>query len=788
MNTQLSLTRPSSAFARGLIVWTAWFVCLFTAASVRAQMYKGTQLVKAGLLADTTAITAGKPFTVGLRLRMAPHWHTYWQNSGDAGLPTKLDWQLPDGFKAGPLQWPLPTRIDSPGDIVNYGYGEQVVLLTEITPPIQLPAGEVALKAKATWLVCAGLCVPGESNLALKLPAGGEAAPANTQIFAETRALLPRPASEGAAALTMERHMDGTNLLLNFNVPADPDSKYGVEFFPLPPENVEVGHPATVSADNQGGHVAATVKVPITANPAGADKVAGVLVLTGPDGDRVGYVVGGKESTSAPTATSVQPVPPTTGTDDQTTTGKSIASASTSNESGTAAIATHVATPNVPTMPPAKAAGSVWYYLLLGFVGGLILNVMPCVLPVISLKLFSFVKQANEDPARVFKLGLAYAAGVFAWFLGFAALVVILKAAGREVGYSFQFQNSWFIVGLCAAVFVFSMNLLGVFEFVLPGVFGSALTTATQRNEGYGGAFFQGVLATVLGSACTGPLFGSALGFAFSQNTVVIFTMFAAIAAGMSLPFLLLSAQPGWLRWLPKPGVWMERVKQATGFLMLGTVLWLLSVLGATKGADAVVWMGVFLLVLGAVCWIQGSFNTLVASGGTRAAAWLSMGVLLVAGGWLSVWQISQSRRPVVIDPLEMAGTSSAATNFSDRLQAALKGGQTVLVDFTADWCVNCKVNERVVLNTSAVQQALKSSNTRFMTADWTDGADDITILLRKFGRAGVPLYVIYPADRTREPIVLPELLTQQIVLDGLKSAAASKQLAGAATIRTAIE
>ena len=749
-------------------------------------MYKGVQLVRADLLANTGSIVPGKPFTVGLRLQMAPHWHTYWQNSGDAGLPTKIDWQLPDGFKAGAIQWPIPTRIDSAGDIVNYGYSEQVVLLTEITPPAQLPPGEISLKAKADWLVCADLCVPGEANLALKLPTGGEAAAANIPIFTEARALLPRPESESAAAISPVRKMEGNNLLLSFHVAAPTTGKYNAEFFPLPPDDVEVGHPVTTDANTADGFITASIKLPVTTNPAGADKIAGVLVLTSPDGDRMGYSVPGKAA-SATLAARVGSSALTAGNSGSQPSSSGVSTAG--NSGGVAAKSANISPATAPKPAPAKPVDSLWHFLLLGFLGGLILNVMPCVLPVISLKLFSFVKQANEEPARVFRLGLAYTAGVFAWFLGFAAVVVLLKTAGREVGYAFHLQNPWFIVGLCAAVFVFSLNLLGVFEFVLPGIMGGALSSASQRNEGYAGAFFQGVLATVLGSACTAPVFGAALGFAFSQNAAVIFAMFAAIAAGMSFPFIVLSAEPRWLRLLPKPGVWMERVKQATGFLMLATVLWLLSVLGSLRGADAVVWEGVLLLVLGVVCWIQGSFNTLIASSGTRTVALLSMCALLVGGGWLSVRQIGLARRPAATVELDSNGKALAGTTFLERLQTALQSTQPVFIDFTADWCVNCKVNERVVLSTDAVQQAIKSSHAKFLTADWTDGADDITALLKKFGRAGVPLYVIYPADRSREPIVLPELLTQQLVLDSLKAASADdKHFAAAVPVHDAHE
>ena len=296
-------------------------------------------------------------------------------------------------------------------------------------------------------------------------------------------------------------------------------------------------------------------------------------------------------------------------------------------------------------MPAPTPAGSLGYFLLLGFLGGLILNVMPCVLPVISLKLFSFVKQANESPARVLRLGLAYAAGVFAWFLGFAVLVIAAKAAGgQQIGYSFQLQNPWFLLGLIAVTFVFALNLLGVFEVILPGGVVNAAGEASS-GEGYSGAFLQGVLATVLGSACTAPIFVDALGFAFSQSGPVIVTMFAAIAAGMSAPFVILAAFPRWLRFLPKPGAWMERVKQGTGFLMLATVLWLLWSFGENRrSTDAVVWTGALLLALGIACWVQGAFNTLVSSTRSRWLSRAAIALLVLGGGGFCVQQIVQAR------------------------------------------------------------------------------------------------------------------------------------------------
>ena len=614
---------------RCLAVFCATLALLGIGLTARAdaQVDHGVTLVKADLLADTTAVTAGKTFTVALRLEMAPHWHTYWQYSGDAGLPTKIDWQLPDGYKAGPIQWPLPEKIVSPGDIINYGYDDEVVLLTEITPPAQLPAGgEVTLKAKATWLVCADKCVPGSAELSLKLPAGGEAQAANADIFARSRAALPVAADPAKAGVGLQ------GKYLTFQLDGTGPAPASAEFFPLPGDTAEVGHPAPAKVMTTAEPPAwgAFAVVEVVSDPKDAEQIGGLWILTDKDGKKTGVTVPPKKpvvSGAAQTTPAPSPSPST-------------AVVSNANSGGGA-----LPSPG-PTSLPGTPTGSLWHFLLLGFLGGLILNVMPCVLPVISLKLFSFVKQANETPARVLRLGLAYAAGVFAWFLGFAALVVTLRAAGHQVGYAFHLQSPWFLVGLSAATFVFALNLLGVFEFILPGNVTNAAAGAAGSREGYAGAFAQGMLATVLGSACTAPLFGEALAFAFSQSAVGIFAMFAAIAAGMSAPFVLLAARPGWLKFLPKPGAWMERVKQATGFLLLATVLWLLLSLGHSKGPDGVVWTGALLLVLGIACWVQGAFNTFTAGDGARWTARTVIAVLVLGGGWFSVGQIARSEVP----------------------------------------------------------------------------------------------------------------------------------------------
>ena len=489
----------------------------------------------------------------------------------------------------------------------------------------------------------------------------------------------------------------------------------------------------------------ATSNVMITSDPSGANQVGGVWMFVDQAGKKSVF--------------SVAPNDPAAAGEKQ--------SAGASSPSPASNVASNRGTGGTPPAPTsadrgsAGTSGSFWHFLFLGFLGGLILNVMPCVLPVISLKLFSFVKQANESPARVLRLGLAYAAGVFTWFLGFAALVVSLRAAGHQVGYAFHLQNPWFLVGLSAATFVFALNLLGVFEIILPGTVTNAASEAAGSREGYAGAFVQGMLATVLGSACTAPLFGEALAFAFSQSAVGIFAMFAAIAAGMSAPFVLLAARPGWLKFLPKPGVWMERVKQATGFLLLATVLWLLLTLAHSKGAEGIVWTGALLLTLGVACWVQGAFNTLAASDRSRWTARFAIAVIVLGGGWFCVREVAQARLPDAI-----------GAGFAAQLDSALKTGRTVFVDFTAEWCVSCKVNERVVLDSEPVHKAMQDGNVMLVKADYTVASDDISKLLKHFNSASVPLYVIYPAGRPDAPVVLPTLLTQQTVLDALAAAA----------------
>jgi len=676
------------------------------------QTYQGKQLVKAELLADTSAIVPGKPFTVGLLLRMAPHWHTYWKFSGDAGLPTELKWNLPPGWKIGEIQWPIPLKTIDPGDIETYGYENEVLLLQEITPPSKIGDSSIKLSADANWLVCEKICIPGGETLQLELPISTTSQPANMELFARYRRLLPQnwPAANVATA---EWSRAGSDLRLK--VTRDTLANYpAVDFFPLPEQGTVVGHPTVESRNNNQ----ITVRIPIESAGKNLSSMAGLLVLAQqPNGeDRMGWQI--------------------------------------------------ASTPAVSAARPAPVRG-VLTFLLFGFLGGLILNLMPCVLPVISLKIFGFIQQAGQSRQKILRSGIAFTIGIFAWFIALALLLIALKGAGREVTWGgFQFTNAYFVLVLSVIVLVFALNLFGVFEISLPQSMTRGLLSTTERKDNLG-SFFQGVFATVLATPCTAPFLGTALGFAFSQSAAVILAMFVAIAAGMSAPYLLLSAQPAWLRFLPKPGLWMQHVKQFMGFLLLATLLFLLYVLGAERGLEGAIWASCFLLVMSVACWMKGAFVVPTASALKRSIAIVLMLLLVLGSGIYFIGDKFQSAK-IASAGSQLGGDWQAFT--PERLQAELEQGHNVFVDFTAAWCLTCKFNEASVLESHDVRDAFQRRGIVKMKADWTNGDPVITKLLQQFGRPGVPLYVLYPG-KNGEPIVFPELLTKGMLLEKLESA-----------------
>jgi thiol:disulfide interchange protein len=677
----------------------------------KSQTYQGKELVKAELLADTNAIVLGKPFTVGLLLRMAPGWHTYWKFSGDAGLPTELKWKLPPGWKIGEIQWPIPLKTIDPGDIETYGYENEVLLMQEITPPQKIDDPSIRLSADANWLVCEKICIPGSATLQLELRKSTTSEAANTELFARYRRLLPRT-WPGSNVATVNYSRIGTDLRVK--VTSESLANYPtLDFFPLPEQGAVVGHPK-IDSRNKNEVV---FHIPIESSEKNLSPIAGLIVF------------------------SQQP-------------------------NGEDRAAWQIASAPIVSATGAAPARGIFTFLLFGFLGGIILNLMPCVLPVISLKIFGFIQQAGQSRQKILRSGLAFTTGIFVWFIALALLLIVLKSAGHEVTWGgFQFTNAYFVLGLSVIVLVFALNLFGVFEISLPQSMTRSLISTTERKDDLG-SFFQGVFATVLATPCTAPFLGTALGFAFSQSPAVILAMFVAIAAGMSAPYLLLSAQPAWLRLLPKPGPWMLHVKQFMGFLLLATLLFLLYVIGAQRGLEGAIWASCFLLVISVACWMKGAFVLPTASVAKRTVVLVLILVLVLASG---VYFIGGKFHSANIASANSRLPGDWQPFTPERLQAELDQGHFVFVDFTAAWCLTCKFNEANVLESSAVREAFQRHAIVKLKADWTNGDPVITKLLQQFGRPGVPLYVLYPG-KSDQPIVFPELLTKSILLEKLET------------------
>ena len=676
--------------------------------------------VQARLLADVDAVVPGQPFRLGVELKMAAGWHTYWVFSGDAGLPTAIEWQVPPEVVAGPLQWPLPRKFEEEGGLVVYGYADEVLLMAEATAPSALAAGDtLRLAAEVSWLVCRELCIPGEASLALALPVAAATAPSAQQAqFARYAARVP---GEGVGRVAVDMSVRGEGVMeVDVRLAAEGQSfeqgEQAPDFYPLAADDFALST-RRLAAD----HLVLVVE---PYGDAAVDTLRGVLVY-GLDG-----------AVQAETLTLDLRTAPRRGG-------------------------------GILQRDYRAASGQVerplWFYLAFAALGGLILNLMPCVLPVISLKVLGFVKQAGEETQRVRQLGWAFCAGIVATFLALALAVLLLKSSGEQIGWGFQFQYPGFVVAMSALVFALALSLFGVYEILLPGT--SSLGELGGR-EGLTGSFLNGVLATILATPCTAPFLGTALGFAFAQPVAVVVAVFLAIGVGMALPYGALVLEPAWIGRLPKPGPWMVRFKQLMGFLLMATVLWLLWVLGKQTGVEGVVWTGAFLLGLGLACWVWGQWGSFEhPKRSKRVARMAALG--LVVGSYA-----------IFVHPLLTADQTTALAldwqPFSAaRVEELVADGQMVFIDFTAEWCWTCKVNEQAVLAQPVVRERFAALNVALVQADWTNRNPEITQLLRAFGRSGVPLYVIFPAGLVNQPLVLPEVITPAMVVEKLDAAAA---------------
>jgi thiol:disulfide interchange protein DsbD len=678
---------------------------------------------QARLVLSAQTARPGDTVLAGIVLQMEPRWHTYWRNPGASGIPTTVQWQLPSGVTAGPLRWPAPEKLPD-DDLTTYIYRDRVVLLAPLKLAAGLPPVPLVLKAKVSWLECETACLPGSADLQAALSLGAQTTPSNEAGLLESwQSKLPKPAAAAAAHAVWEKPPTGDlrPLIVEWTSAGEAAE---ADFYPDASEQFEV-QPATQSLPAEAGKVRLRKLVKKISGD-WPKQISGVLV----------------------------------------------------QKSGSQRLAWEGTLPVAATAAPAAAAASalvpsIWKMLLYAFIGGLILNVMPCVLPVIALKVLGFVGQGRDAPRRVRALGLIYGLGVLASFLLLAGLVIGVEAAGHKAGWGIQFGSPEFLAGLTTLVTLVGLNLFGLFEVNLGGrVMGAAGGLAAKH--GPAGAFFNGVLATVLATPCTAPFLGAALGFAFTQPPPVIVLVFLTVGVGLAAPYVVLSWNPGWLRFLPKPGPWMERFKVAMGFPMLATAAWLFSLLPAHYGPRSW-WLLIFLVLVALAAWIYGQF---VQRGSARRGLGLAAALILLVGGYFYVIEGQLQWRSPLPETVAQGGLKESPGGIDWQrwspaaVTQARAAGHPVVVDFTADWCLTCQANKKFALEVASVRARLRQVQAVAFLGDYTRLPTAITEELNRYGRAGVPLVLVYPKDPLAAPIVLPEALTPGIVLAALDRAA----------------
>ncbi len=655
------------------------------------------QHVQASLVAADASIQPGRPFTVALHLVHDPHWHTYWHNPG-TGLATKLVWNLPAGFTAGEIQWPAPSLIkDHSGNVSGNGYEGDLLLPVTITPPADLqPGAAIELKARAEWLMCEEVCIPGSGEVGLSLSVANDAPKPDATWGEKIRKVLAGLPRTDAAWTVTATHNATTITLAITPAGTIPAALVPRDLHFFPDDSLVAFELPQPVRDERGGFVLA---LPMSDDaPKNPGRLLGVVTSESgwlPDGSLRGLRV------------------------------------------------------DVPLTLATAVQGPLAGTLLLAFVGGLILNLMPCVFPVLGLKILGFTHQSGSDHRKVIAHGLVFTSGVLLSFWGLAGALAVLRAGGDQLGWGFQLQSPAFVFSLAAVMLLVALNLSGVFEF---GLRATSLGGGLQTQTGLAGSFFTGVLATVVATPCSAPILAPALGAALALPTAASFAVFTVIALGLSAPYLLLSIFPQAVKVLPRPGAWMETFKQFLAFPLYATVAYLAWVLAGQTSESGLLTalFGLVFIAMGA--WFYGRWTAPGASA-ARARFGLLAGFALLALGAVTGWP-----RPDRV----------TWEKWSPEAVASLRAeGRIVYVDFTARWCATCQANKKLVFSSKEVLQAFADKKIATLKGDWTNQDPQITAELAKYQRSAVPFNLIWLPGHD-DPVILPELLTPNTVLTAL--------------------
>ncbi len=686
----------------------------------------GASAVQAELLLSHDQAAPGDAVTVGVKLTIDEGWHVYWTNPAGPGFPPSVNWTLPEGYEISELRWPAPHRFTFAG-ATQYGYEHEVILLADLVVPADAAVGEnVVITAAVSWLACEESCIPGNAQPMARLAVGETLGPATDDASAILATEHDVPLTVQGWTITAES--DGPNFQLRLTGPDAEalealEAAEDVHFYSSTQDVIDPNTPQVLERDGQTLLLKLSLQtVDAFGNTLERDEavtqLAGVLVAHGASFD-----AGGRHHAILVD----QPVAAGQG-----------ASADGEDAAGASSY-------NVPVL------------LVSAFIGGLILNLMPCVFPVLSIKILGFVQQAGEDKVIVRRHGYAFGIGVLASFWVLAGALLLLRQGGEQLGWGFQLQDPRFVLFMVFLIFAIGLNLSGVFEI---GMGATALAGKVEQgsSEGYTKSFLSGVLATLIATPCTAPFMGAAIGAALTIPPIQSLLIFTSVGAGMATPYVLLSCFPGLLRFMPRPGPWMETFKQSMAFPMFATAAWLAWVFVTITDEKKVAMLGIGLTLFAMGAWAYGRWSTPMHKPRARWIARVAAIALAASAVFVSLYDRNTE---VTWEPFSEA-----------RLAELRKTGQPIFVDFTASWCISCQANKRSSLRTAEADALFLEHDVVLMEADWSKRDDTTLRVLQEYGRAGVPLYLMFPADPDAEPQILPNLLTPGIVRDAVEHAA----------------